>query len=73
MTDREDIVERLAALEAREEARDAVIAEMAKDQKEILAQLNRYKGAWGAVLMIGAALWAAVKIVLPWLQTKAGG
>ncbi len=80
MTDRDDIIERLAALEAREEARDEVIAGMARKQdtmankqQEILDQLNRYKGAWGALVMIGAALWAGVKLFLPWFQAKTGG
>ena len=70
MTDRDDIIERLAALEAREEARDAVIAEMAKNQKEILEQLNRYKGAWGVIVMVASAIWAAVTFIIPLAKAK---
>lgn len=51
--------ERIAALEAR-------MDHVAESQKDILAKLDqtlaaqeKYKGFWGAVLLVASALWAA--------------
>lgn len=70
MTDRDEILQRLAVLEAKEEARDKIIEDMAKNQKEILEQLNRYKGAWGVIVMVASAIWAAVTFIIPLAKAK---
>ena len=39
-------------------------------QKQIIEQLNRYKGAWGAIVMIGAACVAAVTLGFKYIGLK---
>lgn len=46
------------------------MATIMTQQKELISQLNRYKGAWGAIVMIGAALVAALTLGLKYFGLK---
>lgn len=73
--------ERLAVIETRLANMDSVHAEMKRTQHEILnmhgqqakqlenlhAELSKYRGMWGAVVMTVTAMWAVIIVLKDWV------
>lgn len=57
-----EVYERLARLESMMETQVNTTASLSKGVDDIKASLQKYQGFWGAVTLIGAAVWAAFSL-----------
>lgn len=74
MSDGRPIGERVASLESRVGNLETAMAKagdayerIAQKQQEILNELNRYRGAWGMLLLVLTAFTAAARLFKDWI------
>lgn len=59
--------ERLAVVETKVSTIEVDVASVKTLLAEIKSDLNRYRGAWGAVTLIVAAIWATITLSKDWI------
>lgn len=57
----------MAAYEEKIDGMEAALKDMAAAQQQLLLELAKYRGGWGAVVMIGSAIITALGFAKDWL------
>lgn len=65
-------LERLTVVETKIDIHSEMLRSLINSNEAIRTDLNKYKGAWGAISLLVAAIFACVGLLKDWLLRKFG-